>query len=267
MRIAVTGARGHLGAKLAAHLRGLGHQVLGLDLAEAEGCLAVDLSRLDGLAEVLAGQEAVVHLAADRSPLAGWATALPHNVDATLNLYEAARAAGVPRLVFASSNWLMGGRRFGRERLTPDLMPEVVNPYGISKLIGERTGALYARAHGMTVICTRIGWVQWTHDNRPGPHMAMGRWGQLMWLSDRDFLDGMTAACRAEVSGFHIVNLMSDNPGMRWSLEETRSVLGFWPQDGAPARLPLGVRLREAGAWAAQVGLPRLARRLVRDDW
>lgn len=46
----------------------------------------------------------------------------------------------------------------------------------------------------------------------------MGTWGQQMWLSDRDYLDGMTAAATAPVQGFAVVNLMSDNPGMRWSL-------------------------------------------------
>jgi NAD+ dependent glucose-6-phosphate dehydrogenase len=119
----------------------------------------------------------------------------------------------------------------------------------------------------MTVICARIGWTQWTHDNQPGPHMAMGRWGQEMWLSDRDFLDGMTAAATTPASGFAVVNLMSDNPGMRWSLEETRSVLGFSPRDGAPARLPLNVRLTEFAAWLAQVGVPRIVARLTGASW
>ncbi len=271
MKITVTGAQGHLGSRLAAHLAAAGHQVTGLDLRAADGpppVLACDLTQpAQALVPVLRGQEAIVHLAADRSPAAGWASAIPHNIDAVLNLYEAARQAGVPRIVFASSNWLMGGARFGRGPLTPDRVPEVVNPYGMSKLAGERIGAHFARNHGMTVICTRIGWTQWTHGNRPGPHMAMGRWGQLMWLSDRDFLSGMTAAALAPATGFHIVNLMSANPGMRWSLAETQAVLGWVPADGAAAQLPLSVRLKEAGAWLRQVGLPRLMARLAGDDW
>ncbi len=188
-------------------------------------------------------------------------------MDAVLNLFEAARQAGVPRVVFASSNWVMGGRRFDGTRLDARITPDPVTPYGMSKLMGERVGAHYAAVHGMTVICTRIGWTQWTHDNRPGPHMAMGRWGQLMWLSDRDFCEGMTAAATAPASGFAVVNMVSDNPGMRWSLDEMRGVLGFSPKDGAAARLPLRLRLTEFGAWMAQVGVPRLVSKLTRASW
>ncbi len=271
MKIVVTGAAGHLGGRLSAHLAGAGHAVTGLDLKSADAPVkvhAADLSRLEpGWADRLVGQDAIVHFAADRAPDAVWTSVIPNNIDATLNLFAAARRAGVARFVFASSNWIMGGRRFGKERLDSQTVPCPVTPYGMSKLMGERIGAHYAAVHGMTVVCTRIGWTQWTHDNQPGPHMAMGRWGQLMWLSDRDFLDGMTAAATAPASGFIVLNMVSNNPGMRWSLDEARDRIGFSPRDGAPARLPLGVRLTEFGAWMAQVGVPRLMSRLTGASW
>ena len=209
----------------------------------------------------------VVHLAADRSPESGWSTVIPHNIDAVLNVFEASRRAHVARVVFASSNWVLGGYRFQRNRLAADTPPDPINRYGISKLMGERVGAHFAAAHGMTVICVRIGWTQWTHANQPGPHMAMGRWGQEMWLSDRDFLDGMTAAATVPAQGYAVVNLMSDNPGMRWSLQETRHVLGFSPKDGARAQCPLRVRLAEIGARLTQVALPALVKRLSGRYW
>jgi NAD+ dependent glucose-6-phosphate dehydrogenase len=271
LRILVTGAAGHLGGKLSQHLSELGHVVTGLDLVPRTGSVAinpVDLSRLDPeLQSHFEGQDVVVHLAADRSPQSGWSTVTPHNIDAVLNVFEAARRAQVARVVFASSNWVLGGYRFQCNRLAADTPPDPVNPYGMSKLAGERIGAHFAAAHGMTVICTRIGWTQWTHDNQPGPHMAMGTWGQEMWLSDHDFLEGMTAAATAPAQGFAIVNLMSDNPGMRWSLEETRRVLGFSPKDGARAQRPLRVRLTEIGARLTQVTIPGLVKRLSGRDW
>jgi nucleoside-diphosphate-sugar epimerase len=271
LRILVTGAAGHLGGKLAMHLQSAGHQVTGLDLVEHDrpvATRAVDLSRLgSALQSCFEGQDVVVHLAADRAPDAGWPTIVPHNIDAVLNVFEASRRADVPRVVFASSNWVLGGHRFGRGTLAPDTVPCPVNPYGLSKLCGERIGAHFAAAHGMTVICMRIGWTQWTHDNRPGPHMAMGRWGQEMWLSDRDYLDGMTAAVTAPVQGFATVNLMSDNPGMRWSLDETRRILGFSPQDGAAAQRPVRVRLTDLGARLTQHTLPGLLSRLSGRGW
>lgn len=272
MKILVTGAAGHLGGRLSEHLAGLGHQVTGLDLTAREAgsvpVHAADLSRLDpGWMQHLAGQEAVVHLAANRWPDAPWDAVVQHNMDAVLNLFHAAQKAGVSRVVFASSNWVLGGYRFGSGPLSGATVPMPVNAYGMAKLMGERIGAHYAAAHGMTVIGARVGWVQWTHDNQPGPHMAMGRWGQLMWLSNRDYLAGMTAAATAPASGFHVVNLMSNNPGMRWSLEAGRDVLGFMPQDGAPAQLPLRVRLGEARDWLRSVGLPRLIARALGKGW
>lgn len=272
MRILVTGASGHLGQKLSMHLVSAGHQVTGLDLqARANSPFPVftaDLSRYsEAWTAAFAGQDAIIHLAADRAPEANWASVIPNNIDAVLNLFEAARSHKVPRIVFASSNWVLGGHRFSEGPLGADTTPHPVNAYGMSKLMGERIGAHYAALHGMTVIATRIGWMQWTHGNQPGPHMAMGRWGQLMWLSDRDFLSGMTAAATTPATGFVVVNLMSNNPGMRWSLEETRRALGFTPQDGAPATLPLPVRLKEFGAWLSQTGIPRLMKRMTGPDW
>jgi nucleoside-diphosphate-sugar epimerase len=82
---------------------------------------------------------------------------IPHNIDAVLSLFEAARSAGVPR-VFASSNWVLGGHRFGRGPLGAATEPAPLNPYGMSKLMGERIGAHFAAVHGMTVVCIRIGW-------------------------------------------------------------------------------------------------------------
>ena len=270
-RILVTGAAGHLGGKLLRHLSEAGHLVTGLDLMAktgAEPVHAADQCRLDSAVQShFEGQDVVVHLAADRSPVSQWDTVVPNNIDAVLNVFEAARRARVARVVFASSNWVLGGYRFRRNRLQADTVPNPVNPYGMSKLMGERIGAHFAAAHGITVICTRIGWTQWTHDNQPGAHLAMGAWGQQMWLSDRDFLNGMAAAATAPTQGFAIVNLMSDNPGMRWSLDETRRVLGFSPIDGAKAQRLLRVRLTEMGARFSQSTIPDFLKRLSGQDW
>ncbi len=105
----------------------------------------------------------------------------------------------------------------------------------MSKLFCKRTGANFAQAHGLSVICLRIRWTQWTHGNRPGAHMAMGRWGQEMWLSEWDLLSGMIAAIAAKGVGFAALSLMSDNPGMRWDLSATRETIGFAPEDESPA--------------------------------
>ena len=54
-----------------------------------------------------------------------------------------------------------------------------------------------------------------------------------MWLSNRDLCHAMERAVLAEDVSFAVLNLMSDNPGMRWDIGLTRELIGYVPQDGA----------------------------------
>jgi hypothetical protein len=118
-------------------------------------------------------------------------------------------------------------------------------------------GQYFNQYHDLSVICMRIGWTQWTHDNQPGSHMAMGRWGQEMWLSDRDFLNGMTCAIKVENIGFAALNLMSDNIDMRWDIEETKKAIGYTPKDSHKAQLTLMIKLRALIKKYVTFSLPR----------
>jgi NAD+ dependent glucose-6-phosphate dehydrogenase len=247
MHVLITGAGGHLGRKLFDALdQEVGYSVSGIDIRPVDhphihmADLSGDLNWIALLKDV----DVIVHLAGDREPAATWSSAIKHNMDATLTLYHHAAAHGVKRVVLASSNWIHGDKRFTDDPLNSATPPGPLNAYGMSKLFGERTGAYFAEYHGLSVICLRIGWTQWTHDNQPGPHMAMGRWGQEMWLSDRDFLNGMRAAIDVKDVQFAALNLMSDNPGMRWDIAETKRVIGYDPQDGSQARVPPMIVLR-----------------------
>jgi NAD+ dependent glucose-6-phosphate dehydrogenase len=83
----------------------------------------------------------------------------------------------------------------------------------------------------VSVICFRIGYPQ-RGENRPGAHMGWGGWGQAMWLSNRDLCQAMERAVLTERVGFAVLNLMSDNPGMRRDIETTKRVIGYAPLDG-----------------------------------
>jgi len=240
MHVLITGAGGHLGRKLFDTLELLpGYTVSGIDIRPVNHSHihTADISGVPNWIKHLKKVDVIVHLAGDRNPTATWNSAIKNNMDATLELYHHAKENGVKRVVLASSNWIHGDKRFTDDPLNGETPPGPVNAYGMSKLFGERTGAYFAKHHGLSVICLRIGWTQWTHDNKPGPHMAMGRWGQEMWLSDRDFLNGMIAAISAKGIQFAALKKMSDNLGMRWDITETKRVIGYDPKDGSLARV------------------------------
>ncbi len=260
MHVLVTGAGGHLGRKLFDHLEAQpGFDVSGLDIRPVDHprIHVADFADTPSWAEHFAGVDVIVHLAGDREPNASWASSIHNNMDATIVLYHHAVEQGVSRVVLASSNWIHGDKRFSTDTLDSQTPPGPVNAYGMSKLFCERTGAYFAKYHDLSVICLRIGWTQWTHDNKPGPHMAMGRWGQEMWLSDRDFLNGMLAAITARNVSFAALNLMSDNPGMRWNITETRETIGYEPRDGEPATIPASQRMTSWLKKTLTVTLPR----------
>ncbi len=247
--ILITGATGNLGAKLTGHLEGR-YELRRLDIDPRGDTRVVraDLRQWNrSWVEHFKGADAVVHLAADPRAHVPWPDLIGPNVDGLINTFLACKEGGVRRLIFASSNHVMGGYQHEAEpaKLSPDTPPRpgtkyVVEgqmrdstPYGSAKLFGERLGKCFAEAHGLSVIAVRIGWV------RPGANLAAeipperGPWFRLMWLSNRDFCQVMEKCILADASiRFAVVNAMSDNAGMRWDLDPTRRLIGYESQDG-----------------------------------
>jgi NAD+ dependent glucose-6-phosphate dehydrogenase len=258
--VLITGAGGNIGTKLRAHFSSLGWTLRLLDV-DAHGDAAIQAADLAEWDDAWVGQfadvDTVIHLAGNPSPRTSWESAQRLNIDLTANVYEAAAAHGVRRVVFASSNWVMAGHRPFPGTLTTDMAPYPINPYGVSKLVGERMGhSLHAR-RGVSVICFRIGYLQ-RGDNLPGPHMGWSTWGQAMWLSNRDLCQAMERAVLADNVGFAVLNLMSDNPGMRWDIETTKRTIGYAPRDGAAPIVTEAIEQDERGA----LDLRRMVERL-----
>ncbi|MET8373658.1 NAD(P)-dependent oxidoreductase [Micromonospora profundi] len=123
-RVVVTGASGKLGRAVVAHLRAVGVDVLAVDRAggrdprDVDGeFLLADLTDYGQVVEAFTGGadehaggvEAIVHLAAVPAPgLMSNATTFANNSAATYNVFAAARAAGIRRVVWASSETVLG---------------------------------------------------------------------------------------------------------------------------------------------------------------
>jgi NAD+ dependent glucose-6-phosphate dehydrogenase len=240
--VLVTGAAGNVGGKIAEHFRGGPYTLRLLDLKEGPGIVAADLGSYDpAWARTFDGVDTVVHLAGNPHGTASWAEVLHANIGGTHNVLRAAREAGVRRVVFASTNQVMLGYRFREGTVTTDMPPMPLSPYGISKLMNEQMGRLFAEETGISFIALRIGYFQ-PGENLPGPWMKIGVWGQQMWLSNRDMLHAVERSIEAEDVPFAVLNLVSDNPGMRWDLEHTRETIGYAPQDGHEAVVNEAIR-------------------------
>ncbi|NPT35698.1 NAD-dependent epimerase/dehydratase family protein [Paraburkholderia xenovorans] len=227
-RILITGAAGQIGRALRAGLRG--HYTLRLaDIApqspagEHEEIVTADITQPDALLPVMQGVDVVVHLAGipDEST---WEKIRDMNIDGCYNVFEAARKAGVKRVVFASSNHAVGFHR--RDRMIDDtvaLRPD--SRYGVSKAFGEALGRMYADKHAMSVACMRIG--SFRPDDRPSAPRHL-----YTWISHRDMVQ--LARCCIDAPDYHftIVYGVSNNARNRWSNAKARA-LGYAPEDDA----------------------------------
>jgi len=179
-----------------------------------------------------------VHLAANPDSEASWDELVGPNLDALANVFNAAALAGVERIIFASSNHVMGGYRdLDDEPITVDRDPLPDGPYGAAKLFGERLGQSLARTFDLTFIALRIGWVQ---DGNNRPETLPDDWSRHLWLSNTDLVRLFDGAVEAEIEDrtFVVVNGMSRNHGMRWDLSGAAELLGYLPVDDAFAPHP-----------------------------
>jgi nucleoside-diphosphate-sugar epimerase len=199
-----------------------------------------DLADFAALRPAFDGVDSVVHLAASSDPNSSWKDVLDANIVGTRNVFEAAREAGVPQVVFASSNHLMGMYEIEGApqiyRADPDkpLIDEHADPrpdslYGVSKGYGELLGRYYVERHGLRVICLRIGWV-WEKDDVPADHAR----AEALWLSQRDCAQLVSRAIDADDVNWAVVYGISNNPRGFFDRRSAREILGYEPQDSPP---------------------------------
>lgn len=225
-RVLITGAAGRVGVILRPRLARDGRVLRLLDrrpleAGAGEEVVTGSVTDPDVMLEASAGVDAVVHLAGHPGENT-WPEILAVNIDGTHTVFEAARQAGVPRVVFASSNHAVGYHPAGQDA-PDDLVPRPDTFYGVSKAAGEALGSLYHDRHGLDVVCLRIG----TCAEHPGDERGLGT-----WLSPDDCGRLVEAAISAPKPGFRVVWGISANTRARWSLDGARA-LGYEPRDDA----------------------------------
>jgi uronate dehydrogenase len=228
--ILITGAAGQIGTMLRPRLARPGRTLRLLDTApltagSGEESVTASVTDLAAMTAACAGVAAVIHLAAI-SGEAPWERIQAVNIEGSYVAFEAARRAAVPRVVYASSNHVVGFVPRSRFPVPDYAFPAPDTYYGVGKATGEALAALYHYRYRMDAICLRI----LTCAERPRSVRALST-----WLSPDDAGRLFEACLTAPEPGFRVAYGVSANTRGGWvSLAEARS-LGYEPRDDAEA--------------------------------
>lgn len=249
MNILVTGGAGFIGSHVCESLLGRGHHLAVVDsfdpfydaavkrenlaaISESGSFdfLQVDVRDAAQIQEICRSRsiDAIVHLAARpgvRQSLGDPVTYESINIGGTIAILEAARHAGVRKIVFASSSSVYGPQcpapfREHESRLEP------VSPYGLTKVSGEQFCRLYAELYGIDIVCLRLFSV---YGPRLRPDLAMHRFASAICSGEpltvfgtgetsrdytfvSDVAGAVGSGAETSLPGFHVINIGNSNP-------------------------------------------------------
>ena len=246
-RVVITGMSGLIGGIMRRALEGK-YELVALNRRQVPGvqCCQADIADLGAIRPAFQGADVVLHLAAVARSEAPWEEVLEHNVIGTYNVFEAARAAGVKRVVFASSGAAISRSELdspyrelveGPDKPLPDRWPLVTHEspfrphglYGCSKVWGEALGRHYCDQYRLSVICVRIGAV--LPEDRPSAARHYS-----VWCSQRDVAQMLEKCIAApDQLRYDTFYVVSNNRRNYRDLAHAREVLGYVPQDSADA--------------------------------
>ena len=223
----MTGAAGGLGQAMRERLKA-NCSVLRLSdigamapVQAGEEVVRADLADAAAVNQLVAGCQAIVHFGGV-STEQPWAPILQANIIGAYNLYEAARIHGVKRVIFASSNHVMGFYRQS-EVVDAQTPPRPDGLYGLSKAFGEDLSRLYFDRYGIETACVRIG------SSFPEPR---DRRMLATWMSYDDLHRLITACLTTPVLGHSIIYGTSDN-AVSWYDNHLARHIGYRPQDSS----------------------------------
>ena len=232
MKLVVTGASGKAGRAVVRDLLDHEHDVLAVDLVSPSESTAAsllsDLTEFGQTVECLAGSDAVVHLAA--IPASGIRTAestFRTNMLSTYNVFEAARLLGLRRVVWASSETILG-LPFEREQpayapIDEEHPPFPESSYALSKLLAEELGRQLHRWSGTPYVALRFSNIMEPDEYKRFPSFwddaSLRRWNLWGYVDARDVARSCRLALEADVGAEHFIVAAADTVMNRPSRE------------------------------------------------
>ena len=216
MRIVVTGGSGKGGTWVVRELRERGHDVLNVDTrhdGSAFGlCLIADLTDLGQTQDALSGADAVVHFAAIPAPgLRPEGETFRNNAMSTYNVFAAAVAHGMNRVVWASSETVLGLPFDVPPLFAPideTIEPRPESSYALSKLVGETMAAQFARRTGTTFVGLRISNIMEPQDYALFPtywdDARIRKWNLWGYVDARDVASAARLGLEADIDGSEV---------------------------------------------------------------
>jgi nucleoside-diphosphate-sugar epimerase len=238
---------GLIGSAVRQRLEGR-YELSALNRSEVPGVktFRADIANLEAIQPAFTGQDVVIHLAAKAGSNYSWEEIHQANIVGTYNVFEAARQAGVKRIVYASSGATISGweREFpyialveGRYDEAPESWPMLTHEsptrpsgiYGASKVWGENLARHFTDTTALSIICLRIGMVN--REDRPSQPRHFS-----VWCSQRDIAQMIEKCVAAPANlGFDIFYVVSNNKWSYRDISHARTVVGYEPRDAAEA--------------------------------
>ena len=231
-RILITGPVGRVGTQIVPLLRE--HfalrllDVKPLPATNDDEVLQADIRDFDALRSACAGVKALLHLAAIPDEDEFYTRLSPMNLVGAYNAFEAARQAGLGKVIFASTGQTVVN--YGRNHWVTTEMP--VRPctvYACTKVFGEALARYYSDIHGLRVICIRICYFRAYDD----PLLCIpDHEVQRTWCSPRDLTQLIVKSIHSDVR-FAIFFGISNNTQRVWDLSNAQQLVGYDPKDNA----------------------------------
>lgn len=219
MRIALTGSSGKLGTVVARELRAAGHEVIGLDVRgeRGPGFVQVELTDYGQVIDALAGVndqhdgiDALVHLGAIPAPgIRSDVATFHNNMTSTFNVFWAAVRLGIDRIVYASSETVLGLPFDIDPPYIPvdeDYAPRPESVYSLVKVLEEHLATELVRWHPeLSITALRFSNVMVPEDYAEFPFDADARarkWNLWGYIDARDGAQAVQRALENAPAGF-----------------------------------------------------------------